>query len=233
MRILDVTGKEIDLQNPIPKDHLTPEQQKRLRELLLSFCAVFLGGIGKMKLKPYELPEKKGGTPKAKRPYPIPLIHREATLREVERLVKLGVLEPDKDSPWAAKPLAFWSKKCNQAQERYTMNKKELVSIVEMLREFRTILWGREIKVYTDHKNSVESTFRNAQMLMWRLEIEEYGVTMIYVRGRENIVVDALSRLPLREEPMLAAAAKLAAEEPPEFSLSLEEIAETQQHVGL
>eukprot|EP00644_Phytophthora_capsici_P003335 jgi/Phyca11/103147/e_gw1.7.1115.1 len=95
------------------------------------------------------------------------------------------------------KLLAFWSKKCNQTQEQYTMNKKELLSIVEMLREFSTILWGREIKVYTDHKNSVEATFRNMQMLRWRLEIEEYGVTMIYIRGQDNIVADALSRLPL------------------------------------
>lgn len=36
------------------------------------------------------------------RPYPIPLIHREAVFREVERLVRLGVIEVDKDSPWGA-----------------------------------------------------------------------------------------------------------------------------------
>lgn len=97
------------------------------------------------------------------------------------------------------RPLAFWSKKCNQAQQQYSTNKKELLSILEMLREFRPIIWGRAIRVYTDHKNSLETTFRNAQMLRWRLGIEEYGVTMYYIKGQENVVADALSRLPLSE----------------------------------
>ncbi|OWZ03777.1 Pol Polyprotein [Phytophthora megakarya] len=175
-----------------------------------------------------------------KRPYQWTVVEQRAFEQVKEMVTKQVLLQyPDYNIPlkstptprrihWQAKPLAFWSKKFNQAQERYTMNKKELLSIVEMLREFRTRLWGREIKVYTDHKNSVESTFRTTQILRWRLEIEEYGVTIIYTRGRENIVADALSRLPLRKEPMLAAAAKPAAEEPPEFSLSLEDVAETQ-----
>lgn len=102
MRILDVTGKEIDLAALVPKENLTKEEQDRMLEILKSFRVAFLGGIGKLKLKPYVLPVKKGSTPKALRPYSIPLVLRAATLKEVERLVKLGVLEPDKDSPWAA-----------------------------------------------------------------------------------------------------------------------------------
>lgn len=57
------------------------------------------------------------------------------------------------------RPLAFWSKKCNQAQQQYSTNKKELLSILEMLREFRPIIWGRAIRVYTDHKNSLRPPF--------------------------------------------------------------------------
>lgn len=95
------------------------------------------------------------------------------------------------------RPLAFWSRKCNQAQEKDSMN-KELLSVLEMLREFRSILWGRRIRVYTNHKNSIQANFNNPQMLRWRLEIEEYGLEMVYVRKYDNVVADALSRLPFQ-----------------------------------
>ncbi|KAG3157086.1 hypothetical protein PI124_g1690 [Phytophthora idaei] len=132
-------------------------------------------------------------------------------------------------------PLGFWSKKCNHAQAGYSTNKKELLSILETLREFRSILWGRQVRVYTDHKNSLEATFRNAEMKRWRLEIEEFGVTMIYARGRDNIVADALPRLPLQEAKSGESAATTSGNErqPTLYSLSLGEIAEAQQQAGL
>lgn len=63
------------------------------------------------------------------------------------------------------RPLAFWLRKCTGCQRQYTMNKNELIRVLEMLREFRSILWGRRIRVFTDHKNSVQATFNNPQTL--------------------------------------------------------------------
>lgn len=102
MRKLDVTGKELQLKALVPKEHLSGDEKQRLRTLLESFRFVFLGKIGTLKLPPYKIPVKPGCRPSAQKPYPIPLIFQGPTMREVERLVKLGVLEPDKDSPWAA-----------------------------------------------------------------------------------------------------------------------------------
>ncbi|OWZ15768.1 Pol Polyprotein [Phytophthora megakarya] len=103
------------------------------------------------------------------------------------------------------RPLAFWSKKCNESQEHYTMNKKELLGVVEMLREFRSILWGRKIRIFPEHKNSVQATFNNEQTLRWSLEIEEYGPEIVYIKGHDNIVADALLRLPLKPDEIAAA----------------------------
>lgn len=104
------------------------------------------------------------------------------------------------------KPLAFWSKTCDDTQRKYATNKKELLSILLMLREFRSIVWGQKIRVFTDHRNSKFQNITNWTMLRWRLEIEEYGPELIYVKGKDNVVADALSRLPLKQSVVAAAA---------------------------
>lgn len=93
LKVLDVTGKEIDFEKLVPKDHLNLEQQDRLLGILKSYRVVNVQAIGKLNRTPYVLPVKPGC-----KPYPIPKIHRDAVYREVERLIQLGVLEPDKDS---------------------------------------------------------------------------------------------------------------------------------------
>ena len=93
------------------------------------------------------------------------------------------------------KPIAFFSRKLNPAQRRYTTTERELLAIVETLKEFRTILLGHKILVYTDHKNLTYTNFNTDRVMRWRLILEEYGPELIYTKGSTNIVADALSRL--------------------------------------
>ncbi len=93
------------------------------------------------------------------------------------------------------KPLAFYSRKMNPAQTRYTTTEQELLSIVETLKEFRTILLGQQITIYTDHKNLTYKTLTSNRVLRWRLYIEEYNPELIHLPGEKNIVANALSRL--------------------------------------
>ena len=72
-----------------------------------------------------------------------------------------------------------------------------MLSIVETLKEFRNILLGHHIKVYTDHKNLTFVNFNTERVMRWRLIIKEYLPKLLYVKGETNIVADALSRLDL------------------------------------
>ena len=100
-------------------------------------------------------------------------------------------------------PIAFYSRKLNPAQTRYTTTERELLAIVETLKEFKNILLGQSIRVYTDHKNLTYDSFNTDRVMRWRLILEEYGPELIYVKGQNNIVADALSRLDLKKESIL------------------------------
>ena len=101
------------------------------------------------------------------------------------------------------KPIAFYSRKLNPAQTRYTTTERELLSIVETLKEFRNILLGQQIIVHTDHQNLTYKQFNSDRVMRWRLFIEEYSPELRYIKGSHNVVADALSRLEKDDLPQV------------------------------
>ena len=95
------------------------------------------------------------------------------------------------------KPISFLSSIVNKPQRNYTTTEKELIMIVECLKQFRGILFGYEINVFSYHKNLVyAATLSEFQRVMrWRLIIKEYGPNIQHISGVDNILADTLSRL--------------------------------------
>ncbi len=50
-------------------------------------------------------------------------------------------------------PNAFFSRKISNTQRKYSVTNIELLAMVETLKEFKGMLWGQNIKVFTDHAN--------------------------------------------------------------------------------
>ena len=69
---------------------------------------------------------------------------------------------------------------------------------MECLKQFRGIIFGYEINVFSDHKNLVyAATLSESQRVMrWRLIFEEFGPNIQHISGVDNIVSDTIIRLP-------------------------------------
>ena len=93
------------------------------------------------------------------------------------------------------KPIALYYRKLNSAQQNYTTTEKELLYIVETLKEFCNILLGHQITVYTDHKNLTHNIFNTKCVMRWRLILEEFDPELKYIKGENNVIADTLSRL--------------------------------------
>jgi hypothetical protein len=98
------------------------------------------------------------------------------------------------------KPIAFCSRKMNSAQQNCKVTKKELLSIVATLKEFRNILLGQQITVFADHRNLTCKNFNAQRVMRWRLVLQEFGPDLQHIKGERNVVADAPSRLEIEDE---------------------------------
>ncbi len=80
-------------------------------------------------------------------------------------------------------------------QQKYIVTKQKLLAIVKTLKEFKGMLWGQQLTVYTDHKNLMQDALglTSDQVYCWRLLLEKYGPTIMYFKGINNTIADAIS----------------------------------------
>ena len=74
---------------------------------------------------------------------------------------------------------------------------KEMLAILHALTKFRQYLVGVRFKVKTDHnslKYFLEQKELNKRQQKWVSKIQAYGLEIEYVKGKSNVVANALSR---------------------------------------
>ncbi len=72
------------------------------------------------------------------------------------------------------KPITFFSRKLSKVQTKDSVTKIKLLAMVATLKEFRGMLWGQTIKVYTDHKNLTQDALglTSDRVYHWQLLLE-------------------------------------------------------------
>jgi hypothetical protein len=93
--------------------------------------------------------------------------------------------------------IEFFSLKLSTMQRKYSVTKIELLAIVKTLNEFKGMLWGQSIKMFTDHANLIRDALgmTSDHVYQWRLLLEEYGPKIVYIKGIHNTAADTISRL--------------------------------------
>lgn len=109
-----------------------------------------------------------------------------------------SVLEQLENNQW--KPLAFFSKKLSNAEQKYSAFDRELLAIYQSIRHFRHFVEGRDFTIFTDHKplttamnTKAERSPRQCRHLDY---ISQFTTDIKYIKGSKNAVADALSGPP-------------------------------------
>ena len=109
-----------------------------------------------------------------------------------------GVLEQRAPSgKWH--PVEFYSKRLSSSERNYSATDREYVAIRQCLERWRHFLIGSRFLILTDHvaltyiQSSAAVSRRNAR---WLEFLSQFDFDIEHIKGRENIVADALSRVP-------------------------------------
>jgi RNase H-like domain found in reverse transcriptase/Integrase zinc binding domain len=97
------------------------------------------------------------------------------------------------------RPLAFYSKKLDAAQQRYSAFVRELLAAYLAVRHFRYSLEGRRFILYTDHKPLKFALWRVADPWTARQQrqlafLAEFTSDIRHIAGGDNVVADMMSR---------------------------------------
>ena len=123
---------------------------------------------------------------------------------------------------WEAAWLVAWdSMQLSQAERNYPMHEKEMLAIVQVLKKFHADLLGIHFTIHTDHQ--MLECFQgqrdlSQQQAWWQEFLAEYNFEIVYVKGEENTVADALSHMPDEGEGFGAVAVTLTVSADPKMS---------------
>ena len=95
------------------------------------------------------------------------------------------------------RPIAFESRPIKGKNLHKPIYEKEMLAILHALKKWRPYLMGRHFKVKTDYdslKYFLEQRLSSEEQQKWVTKMLGYDFEIIYKKGKQNVVADALSR---------------------------------------
>ena len=108
--------------------------------------------------------------------------------------------QPDK----SLKPIAFASRFLTDTEKKYAINELELLAVVWGLEHFRLYIYGKPIKLLTDHQSLEPLLKRNrsnktysVRLTRWLDRLAHFDININHIAGKHLALTDYLSRNPV------------------------------------
>ncbi|GFR58487.1 zinc finger protein [Elysia marginata] len=95
-------------------------------------------------------------------------------------------------------PVAYASKKLTDREQKYSVIEREALAIVWGVKKFSLYLYGTKFTLLTDHgplQFLKAAKFESPRIVRWALALQAYNFNVQYIKGRENVGADYLSRI--------------------------------------
>ena len=110
----------------------------------------------------------------------------------------VGAVLLQEDDGGIDRPIAYFSKKLSPPQTKYSTIEKEALSIVLALQHFQYyVSTSFPTIILTDHKplTFISTLSRvNRRLMRWALFLQNFQLKFKHIKGRDNVIADALSR---------------------------------------
>lgn len=103
--------------------------------------------------------------------------------------------------------IAYASRQLNAVERRYSTIEQELLAVVAFVKKWKRYLYGSKFLVRSDHRplngiigqHAAGREFDPSRIARMALKLQPYAGDMIFefVKGRHNVIADALSRTPI------------------------------------
>ena len=101
--------------------------------------------------------------------------------------------------------IAVIAKGFTDVQQRWSAMERELYALWQGMVGHDRLIKGFKCYCYIDHKNNIfsdaqlDNRRRSKKMSNWALELEQFNIERMWIRGEANILADAPSRAPWEE----------------------------------
>jgi hypothetical protein len=96
--------------------------------------------------------------------------------------------------------ISYFSKKLTKCQQNYSTIEKKCLALLLVLQHFDVYLNVNvhPILVFTDHNPLTflhKMSNKNQRLTRWSLLLQGYGIVIQHIKGKDNVIADALSRV--------------------------------------
>ena len=115
--------------------------------------------------------------------------------------VGLGGVLLQEDNNGIDHPVCYFSKKFNKHQKNYYSTiEKECLALILAIQQFEVYLTSSTspIVVFSDHNPLSflhKLKYKNQRLLRWSLLLQEFNLDIRHIKGKDDIIPDALSRV--------------------------------------